>query len=288
MNKSYRVFIYQIRRVFSSFRIPILFFLVGILVYNYVRPIADFCINVNINATPWGFVFLTNDYIMQMIFTACTVAIFCNAPFTEESHIYILARAGKRYWVYGHLYYIISISLVYVLYIYLIGCIALLPAVDFNNGWGKIWGTLARTTAAEQINLQFEIKDYIIGAYSPIKANIYSVLLEWACVSWLGLWIYFLNSLSKKPLGTITGAGFVLLDLMIYNGWIPRAYLFSPITLAQLSTFNGQNLKYGVTLNYSIKFFSASLVLLSVLCIISTNLTFLLTDIKTEKGITHG
>ena len=44
----------------------------------------------------------------------------------------------------------------------------------------------------------FSVTEYMISNYSPIFALAVSVLLEWCCVSWLGLMIYFLNKLTGK------------------------------------------------------------------------------------------
>ena len=130
------------------------------------------------------------------------------------------------------------------------------------GGWGKILGTLARTNAGSQYGLVFTVQDLLIGAYSPERAMLLSVLLEWACFVWLGLLIYLLNRHIRKMSGIFAAAVFVLLDLTIANELTPSAYHLSPITLAQLSAFSGMNARHGITLAYAVKFFAFGIAIL--------------------------
>ena len=43
---------------------------------------------------------------------------------------------------------------------------------------------------------------------------------------------------------------------------------FSPITLAQINTYSGINLKYHITLKYGILFFIIGILVLSILCVL--------------------
>ena len=60
---------------------------------------------------------------------------------------------------------------------------------------------------------------------------------------------------------------FVFLDVMIYNSWTPKAYLFSPVTLAQLKVMSGNNLSYGVSLKYAVVFFAVTITFFIVICL---------------------
>ncbi|XOQ42855.1 MAG: hypothetical protein ACFWTN_00115 [Clostridium sp.] len=269
LHKIWRVFVFQIGRIFTTPRIPLIFILLGIYIYSTVEPVADFCRDVHIAATPWIFPHLTNDYVCQMVFMVGVIFLFCDAPFTDESYLYIISRSGRTAWAGGHVLYIVILSLCYVFYMAVIGIVPLLGNLQFSMQWGKILGTLARTNAASQYGLTFSVSNYLTGVFLPVQAMLISFLLEWACISWLGFVIYFFNTITRKMVGTFLSAVFVMLDIMIYNEWTPGAYAFSPITLAQLSSLVGINQRYGITLNYSIQFFVVSLSILVVLCMVS-------------------
>ena len=56
---------------------------------------------MHIDATPFAFVFLINNYRIQFVIAAYAVILFCNAPFEDESYQYMISRAGKLSWGLG-------------------------------------------------------------------------------------------------------------------------------------------------------------------------------------------
>ena len=141
--------------------------------------------------------------------------------------------------------------------------------MGFQNGWGKIWGTLARYSVGSQYGIPFSVDDYVIGAYTPLQAMVLSFLLSWACAIWLGLMTYFLNYVTGKYVGTFLSAGFILMDITVANEWLPWFYRISPVTLAQLQALKGSNSLYQVGLDYAFWFFGISIVCLLAGCIMT-------------------
>lgn len=254
-HKGVQIFKMQLKREGIQARILILFIIIAVFVYSYLQPVALFSEAVNIRVTPWAFPHLTNDFICQLVFMSGAVFLFCTAPFRGENYVYILHRAGSASWQIGNILYIVLMSLLYVAFIETVSVISLLPHISFTSEWGKIWGTLAQTDAISQYRVPFMVYSYIIGIYSPMKATGISFFLETACTMWIGLVVYLFNSISRKPIGTMLGSFFVFLDVVISNSWPASAFLFSPVTLTQLKALSGNNVQYGVTLNYAVSFF---------------------------------
>lgn len=115
----------------------------------------------------------------------------------------------------------------------------------------------------------FSIPESIIREYAPANVLLISILLEWACVVWLGLLIYFGNKITGKSLGTIVGIFFTLLDICIANDWLDSAYRFSPVSLAQINRYSGYALKYKINLAYGVRFFVFGILVLIVLCLLA-------------------
>ena len=268
LNRVWRVFIFHFKQAFSSPRIPTIFLLIFIFIFSTVQPACDFAAAVGYAASPWVFPHITSDFICQLVITAMIIVLFCDAPFEKQMSIYILPRAGNLAWTLGICLYIVLLSLIYVLAVLFSGLVALLPHLELCNSWGKIWGTLARTTAGSQFGMVLTVSDYIIGAYSPIEAMITSFLLEWACCVWLGLLIYLLNAIFLKPIGCFTAAVFVLLDITIWNEFPYTLFRFSPVTMAQLAAISRPESMYGLSKEYAIKFYAITLSLLFFACVI--------------------
>lgn len=268
-NKIHRVFTFQMKQVRSNQRIVLIFILIAIFVFSNLQGVLDFSIDVGISVRPWAFSHITSDFICQLAIMAGAVALFCDAPFKSDITKYILPRAGYTAWIVGHGMYIMVLSLLYVCLVFLSTILPLLPNIEFDGDWGKIWGTLARTIVGSQYGIPFTIYDYVIGAYTPWQATALSFLLSWSCCVWLGLVTYFFNSISNSYVGTFIAAGFILMDITVANEWLPWFYKISPVTLSQLQALKGNESLYRVTLEYALWFFGISIVCLLVGCVIT-------------------
>ena len=268
MVKSFRIALCQLRQKTSTPRVWLILIMVGCFVLENLRPVLEFSHAVDVPVTPYAFPHLTNDFICQLIIMAGAVMIFCDAPFEGSGTLYVLPRAGRFHWGLGQVLYIFMMSFLYILFLLLLSVLPFLGNLEFGTQWGKIWGTLAKTNAGMQFGLIFSVTEHMISEFQAPAALAGSLALEWACTAWLGLLIYALNKWTLSPAGTITGAFLILLDICISNDWLYGANRFSPITLAQLNTYAGWNIRYGITLTYGICFFVFGIVILSGLCIL--------------------
>lgn len=269
LNRIAKVFSFQVKQTWSSPRIPLLLAMTGIFVFANLQPVSAFSQTVGIQVTPWAFPHFTSDYICQLVIMSVVVLLFCDAPFKTQAHLYVLPRAGHVAWTAGICLYIVALSLLYVFLIFLTSILALFPDIEFSNGWGKIWGTLARTTAASQFEIPITVYDYTIGKYIPLQATLISFILTWACCVWLGLLVFFLNSVTESMLGAFVAAAFVLLDITVANEWTRDFYRISPVTLAQLQALSRAESLYGLNLSYAIRFFVITITILIILCMIT-------------------
>lgn len=268
-NKSVRVFAFQMKLVPATPRIGLIFILIAIFVFSNLQGVLDFSRDVGIPATPWAFPHIASDFICQLVIMAGVVALFCDAPFNSEIQKYILPRAGHTAWVLGHCMYIFVLSFLYMLMILLVSFLPLLPNMEFHNGWGKIWGTLARSFVGNQYGIPFQVQDYLVGVYAPLHATALSFLLSWGCCVWLGLLTYLINSVTNTYIGTFMSAGFVLMDITVANEWLPWFYKISPVTLAQLQALKRSDSIYHVDLHYALWFFGVSIACFLVGCILA-------------------
>lgn len=266
IGKSVRIAAYHYRHITATARVPIVLAMIALFIKENIRGVALFSSAVGVPATPYAFPHLTNDYVCQLVLMAGAILLFCDAPFEEAEYPYILPRAGRIAWTCGQVGYIASLAFLYVTFILSFSILPLLGHMELGSEWGKIWGTLAKTSAGMEFGVTLRVTEYMVGHYDPLSALFISFVLEWACVTWLGLLIYFLNKLTSRPVGTFAGAFCVLLDICIANDWLYWANKFSPITLAQVNSYAGYNLKYNITFDYGKRFFSIGIIVLILLC----------------------
>lgn len=268
LNKLLRVCSFHLRQALEQPKTLLILLLEAIFIYSTVRPVTSFAMTMGMKTGPWAFPHLTGDFICQLVIICGLIFALCDAPFENGAHMYIQSRAGEIAWASGTCAYIAVLSFLYLLCILIVSMVALLPQLNFGTEWGKIWGTLARTTAGIQYGLSLSVSDYIIGAYSPIEATITAFLLEWACCVWLGLIIYLFNRMSGTPLGCFIAAAFALLDIAIWNEWRYIFYRISPLTMAQLNAISRPESLYGLSKEYAVLFFVVGIIVLVSACIL--------------------
>ncbi len=269
INKALHIAVYHFRLLTVHVRIPIILVMIALFINENLRTVLLFSKAVNISVTPYAFPHLTNDYVCQLIIMAGAILLFCDAPFEGKESPYLLSRGGRFAWGAGQIIYMTGLAFFYVSFILIISILPFFGHLSFGEEWGKIWGTLAKTDAGAQFGVTLHVTEYMVSRYAARSAMMISFVLEWACVVWLGLLVYFFNKLTSRPIGTFTGGFCVLLDVCISNDWANWAYKFSPITLAQTNTYAGYNLQNNITFDYGIRFFSIGIVLLVLLCILA-------------------
>lgn len=262
LHKSIKVMQLQLRENWSSMRTILVFILIGMFVFSTLQPVNDLAEAHNIGITPWAFPILCNDYICQLVIMAGAVLLYCNAPFRSEPHTYILPRAGNTPWALGNCLYIAAMALAYVLLLVLVSALAVLPHLELSYTWGKAWNALSSGNYRYMYGISLQVRPYVLGRFTPLGAFLPSLALEWACCVFLGLVSYCINDATHSIFGSITAAGFVLLDIAVSNAWYPWFYHISPVTMAQLSALASARSTYGITLRYAAGFFTCTIILL--------------------------
>lgn len=246
---------FNIRQLLLNTRVKVVLLFIILFIIQMLSPVLFFSKTVHIKVTPFAFPFIVNDLVGQFLISAGTVVMFCNAPFETDGYQYMITRSGKKSWAIGQIIYIVKISFLYTVCLLIASIIPFIGHLQLDSRWGKIWGTLGETDAAAQFNINFNIPASLLQNYTPVKAVVISIILEWICFIWIGLFIYVGNKVTGKYVGTLGGIFFTLLDVCIKNDWLEWAYGFSPISLAQISTYSGYALKYRINSTYGICFF---------------------------------
>lgn len=260
---------FRLAQTFVNWKNLSIFALAGLYLWSCLEPVGVFARQVGLPVRPWLFPHLVNDHLVQMTLSAGCVVLFCDAPWRDGLREYAVVRTGRRAEAAGHVLYILALSFLYTLFLLMMSVLPLLTVTEFAQGWGKVLGTLARTGRGREVGMTFPVWDILIGSYDPLTATGLSFLLEWGCFAFLGL----VTALGNRHLGRVgglfIGGFFVLLDLTAANNLGARFYRVSPLTLAQLSQFQGNNrLLFHIDLPYAARFFGAALAGLSAAMIL--------------------
>ena len=213
----------------------ILLFLLG-YINMMVSPIRAFCQETGYNIHPYVFpFFLAEPYSLLMVLLGL-ILLFCDAPFIEDGHPYIIMRSGRKVWTCGQLVYIALASLAYFAIVLFLTVVSLLPYLTFATGWGKVINTLTQTSSSwYQIPIPFDRS--IVERLKPGQAFLIELFLCWLLGTALGYLMFIVNMRIGRNGGPIIAAAVAVFPLVVRRSdwWL---HYVSPASWVSLSVLN--------------------------------------------------
>ncbi|MGE5494652.1 MAG: hypothetical protein ACM3S4_05065 [Burkholderiales bacterium] len=253
----------NIRRWAANPRFYVIAVLGAIWIQYLVGPILTFSQAVNVKVTPWAFPFTLVNWYPAMVIMLGVVLLFCDAPFMNNSTPYECIRSGKKHWVVGQLLYVVAASIIFVLFLVLVSIICLVPNIDFSNEWGKVYNTLAQTSAGIEY-VQIPISYSIILNYTPLNALLISSLILFLETLFVGLVMFTLNMITNRIGGVFAGLLLAFMPAFANVVVIPEFYYFAPTAWANLDMIDVTGRSLYPSIAYALCFLLISIVLLTV------------------------
>lgn len=263
-----RVSAYSFRKLLTNYRLWLAVLMLLILTHIYTKDYGLFCDTVDMKLSPWIFPFLYNAKYLKILFFAPLLLLFCDAPFIDNSQPYVICRSGRVIWSIGQLLYIVILSALYFIFLFLISCLFVSNHIEFSLEWGRVLNTLASTGAGYATGLMPHISSRIMFYFTPLQATWFTFLLSWLSGIFLGLIIYAVNSLTGgRSLGIILASSFVVLDSAagMYHS---TAYL-SPVSWSNLDYIDIGGLSAYPSITYIFCAFAVILIVLIAISIVA-------------------
>lgn len=221
----------------KDYRIWTIAAILFILILENTRKFSDLSADLGVSSSIWQYPFLYSQYHLKLIFTLPLLLMFCNAPFIDQNALFLIVRCKRKAWITGQILYIIVSSAVYYLFIFLCTVITALPSSELSMDWGKCLYTIAYSNAASQLGYSFlSVAGYVIEYFTPIQAVWYTFLLSWLMAIFIGLLIYFLNTISsKRYLGSIVSGIIILFSCYVEAFGFDKQLYFSPVSWSTLN-----------------------------------------------------
>lgn len=259
-----RLCLQNFKRWISNPRIYFIGILLTVYISSVVFPLVSFCYSVETSITPWLFPLLTSNQEGLIIFTACIILLFCDAPFLDSTQPFYIIRSGRQKWILAQILYIFLASILFFTFIYLVSTIILFPVTHWQMDWGKIFYTLSLTDARTMFQIPLMIPYEILKIYSPIQAFGLSFLLNVLVSTFLGLLIFTINLKLSKIMGSIVAAAPTLLTSTIFfNDFFLIYYI--PVAWASLDKIDITGTQLLPSLPYVLTVLISLIVLLSIL-----------------------
>lgn len=236
---SLKVCRYQIKMWKESPKIYLVFICMFIFLTTYLLPVRVFLEQVGEAASPFILPFLFSNGILSAILFLGIVILFCNAPFYNNNHVFIVLRVGKQSWIVGQMMYIFAASIWYMVLMFLLSILILVPYTNMDGDWGRIWTTLALTDARVQFMIPFQIFYELIIRYKPIE-SIFLILVIGSLVCYfLGIMLWLINISLGRRVSIVLVMASLLLTSRVTNlpSWVKFLAPISWLDLSKLSEY---------------------------------------------------
>jgi hypothetical protein len=228
----------------------------------------QFCQTVDMKMSPWVFPFLYSTRYVKILFFAPLLLLFCDAPFIDATQPYVISRSGRIAWSVGQLLYIVVISALYFLFLFLISNLFILTYIEPSFEWGKVFGTLANTDAAGKLDILCFVDNRVLSYFTPMQATWFTFLLSWLVGIFFGFIIYALNSLTNtRSLGIVAATFFLVLDSAASG--LPLLIRWSPVSWSSIGNIDIGGLTYYPSYSYVMTVLLVTLGILATISVIA-------------------
>ena len=259
-----------LRKWRGNLRITLLAAYILIFILRYFIPVLKFSADVGYGVRPYLFPHFVTDLFFQTVVMLGAVMLFCDAPFMDDSSPYVIVRSGRYPWACGQVIYILLASTAYVLFIFLLSIVIVLPRIEFGETWGKVIGTLCATNKGYEYGIGW-LSRGIFNVYTPAEAVGLSLLLTWLCTVFMGLTMFVLNFNIHKAVGPSVCCAMIGMNYFIWNFLPSYFYEWSPITLANLDMLNDPRQTDFLSTHYALTFYAVAICVLAVLAVFSVH-----------------
>jgi len=214
----------QLRKWVKKPEIYAVLICISIFMYSKVIPIKEMIMDTGVRATPFLFPFLFSDPYMGFFILIGSIVAFADAPFWDISQSTSLVRVGRSSWIVGQLLYLLTASIIYILFVFLVSILLMYPSLILENEWGSIWQTLAQTDAAILYKIELAVPYSIICNYTPLQAVGVEFLMGTLVSFFIGILIFTINFNFNKKAGVGIASFLVLLAIRAssMHPWVIR------------------------------------------------------------------
>ena len=213
-----------------------------------------------------SFPILWSDNLFLKLVFFTVIWMFSDAPFFDRMTTFLLVRSGKIIFAIAHIAYIVILSAVIPIIIYIAETV-FLPYVQGNN-WGNFWGTLAQTDIIAQVQGRITIDYRILWDFQPQQAMEISASVCFLLCCMTGLFLYMANLFKRKKEAVCVSCFLVILAYVAKWSSHPELYKICPYSWMYLDAltpeYNGVflSVKYVMTVSIFINIILVALILI--------------------------
>jgi len=206
----------DIRRIFRSPKLYLLLCFSLYFLMDFARDIKSYARIAGLGVAPYIYSFFYGNWQFRMFAMLMIIVLMSDAPYVDSSQKYTYIRTGDRKWLAGKVLFIIVISFLYQMLVMLLSVLVLLPDLGFSLEWGDVLSALANTTQSVTVSIGGgDSLAYILANYEPVPAMFLTFFLSSSVSIVVGLFIFFINGITKGMMGTALALVICMADLFV-------------------------------------------------------------------------
>ena len=167
---------------------------------------------------------------------------FSEVPYMQSKQLYSIMRMGRKKWLLDKLLRILVTSLSLVLLEVLLIVVVLLPQIEWNLDWGKVWYSLALSDAAVQYDVSIIVPYQIVNAYTPMQAMGKTLLLMFLVTAFIGFFMYVWSLYFSRSSSVFAASILCVMTLVFANlsGRVDVLAFITPLEWMDLMVLDGE------------------------------------------------
>lgn len=240
-----KFFIKDFSAYFFSARLIVFLLFQGIVMHYCLDSLHSFSIAVNYPIAIWTLPFLYKSLYIQVVYGISVVYFFSTVPFFQYSQMYAVIRQGRMQWMIGKIIRIWAAAFLLTITDFFMSVLLLLPRVEFTMSWGKLFYSLALTTAANDYGVLLTIPYKIISSYTPVQATGIVLLMMFLITGMLATSMFFFSMFVSRSFAVIIATILAIMSIVAGNVSFlyPKIIYVSPFSWMNVLLLNGSDLK---------------------------------------------
>lgn len=153
-----------------------------------------------------------NRYVLILL---AFVMLISDAPFRNRQQQFVLQRTGKALWIRGQLLYLLMLSALFTLALWVLTWVFLLPQVSFAPEWGTVLQTAARYPHAYEVFLPVTVSMDILNGCTGLEATLWTICTQTLVCTLLGEIVMLCNLWCKRGVGVAVAVGLIMISYCI-------------------------------------------------------------------------
>lgn len=201
----------------------------------FARGIRQFCESTGEKATAVFFPVLLNSPYRAMLFLLGVFLLFMKGSFFTRTADYEIPRMGRKVWLAGQTIYIWLACMCYVAAAEIICNALLLPGLIPKLEWGRVFTTLARTSAGTEFASGLNFDYGVMVRFSAGEAVLLHYLITCGVCFLFSYLLFTLNLWTTKIIASGITGFLILFPILTSILNINAKYILSPVSWIQLS-----------------------------------------------------